>query len=330
MSHNLSGFSASSPQLFDTRTDKNNDSITTTSDKNNDSIWFLRVVKQFSRQVDDIQNHNPHMLPTAIPIDALHHPDADPVSWVSDRLAEFQRTAATDQQQEQQQPTTRFLASPGIDKYLQTLQAAADVGMKDLSVAAEVGQRHTLQNVGRIKAEAVVTLLELSACRAQLKALTERLQAVGTDQLSGISVLNSMDLLKRRLVSCRTVFNVLHQWDLKARELEVLLETFNATSAKQISASVDEEVMESSLANGGESSSPLVQAISHLVEMKEAVSSAALATNPQFEGKLKWLSRFETRLLDACCQQVNNIVASNNARDFKQYAQVGGEMSKLQ
>lgn len=243
-------------------------------------------------------------------IQQLEQPNADEIFWIAERLDEFAKNLPSD---------SRLLSSPILESHLQSLQAAIEVGMEDLSAATEVGGMQIMQNVGRIKTEASGVILELSTCRSQLKTLVGRLHAIGANQLSSLAILSEIDTLKGRLAACRSVLSELHQWDVRARELELLLKTLTADQLTSQPGGV-RHATETPISLTGGISGNLGQAVSNLVEMKEAASM--LENLMQFEGKLKWLSNYEKRLLDACRDSIYSTVEFNNKSDCIQCAQV--------
>lgn len=235
-----------------------------------------------------------------VSLETLEHPNADPISWVADRLSEFAQDCPDD---------TRLLSSSRLDRYLQSLYSTVEVGMEDVTAATEHGEDQMMKNVSRIKTEASGVTLELSTCHSQLKALIDRLRAIGADQLNSLSILSGVDALKRRLTSCRIVLSELHQWDVRARELELLLKSLLA-----------EKTTGTPTVQTTSGAGSLGQAVNHLVAMKETASS--LENLPQFEGKLRWVQNYESRLLDACRGRVYQIVEMISTNDCVQCAQV--------
>lgn len=239
-------------------------------------------------------------------IELLGQPTADPVCWISDRLSDFAKDVS---------PGTRVLTSSKLDRYLQSIHAEVEVEMENLATTIDIVETQMMQNVSRIITEASCVSLELSTCKAQLLTLLERLRAIGADQLSSLSILSDVDALKRRLGACRKVLTELNQWDVRCRELELLLKALLADHPASFSSSTE----------SGDTATPntagsLGQAVSHLVVMKETAST--LENLPQFEGKLKWVQNYENRLLSACRSRIYSIVASNSLTECVQCVQV--------
>lgn len=240
-------------------------------------------------------------------IEALLSANKDPVSWVSDTLFEFASKFPKG---------SRILASPTLDAHLQSIQATLELEQAEKASSVDTAHFQMTQNLCRIKTEASSVVLELSACRCQLKTLLEKLRSVGADQLPSLHILSEVDALKRRLSACHNVFTEIQQWEVRARELELLLKAFSTdkSSFSSNSAPMSGEPAASSALTG------LNLAVPHLVAMKDAAS--ALLNLPQFEDKLQWLRSYENRLLDACRSRIRKIVDSNAIHDYVQCEQV--------
>lgn len=238
----------------------------------------------------------------------------------------------------------RLLNSPKIDAELQGLQAAIDLRFTEVSAGAELSSDMLVRGLVRTEEECEDISRNVQRCTDLVNSLEAQLRTVGGEQLSSIAALAEIDVLKRRLSLCRRVLLVVQQWDIRARELELVLKgALQSVPIGLPSSSVQEEThirekttvfspvvsAKSTDVQRGYRETPggtappnqhLIQAVHHIVSMKEA--TRFLKGLPPFAPKCAWISGYEQRFLAACTVRLTDVIRDGNEDDFVQYAHI--------
>eukprot|EP00918_Siedleckia_nematoides_P081055 GHVU01177799.1.p1 GENE.GHVU01177799.1~~GHVU01177799.1.p1 ORF type:complete len:375 (+),score=66.67 GHVU01177799.1:166-1290(+) len=225
--------------------------------------------------------------------DIFYDETFDAVGWLENQIVEIQTGAQGGDDVE------------ALERGLQAMETSLEVLVGEMSNTC-----NTLGRAGATGLEATDGMLgrlekEAGECHRRADDLLIGLSAYdGGDESHGsLAVLDEIDSVKERLQTCNQILSDIQQWDIRVREIELLLASADTcfTNASQSSSSAGP-----SMDAGGSDSAvtpvALLQAVSHLQALRNA--AAALEMFPEFKQRTQVAHKFEDRLLSLASRKL--------------------------